>query len=29
MPAFEDVIPMADHRVCVKHLWANFIDEGH
>jgi hypothetical protein len=29
MPAFEDVIPMADHRVCVRHLWANFRDEGH
>jgi len=29
MPAFEDVIPMADHRVCVRHLWASFRDEGH
>jgi hypothetical protein len=29
MPAFEDVILMADHRVCVRHLWANFRDEGH
>jgi hypothetical protein len=29
MPTFEDVIPMADHRVCVRHLWANFRDEGH
>jgi hypothetical protein len=29
MPAFEDVIPMADHRVCVRHLWANFRDERH
>jgi hypothetical protein len=29
MPAFEDVILMADHRVYIRHLWANFKDEGH
>jgi hypothetical protein len=29
MPASEDLILMADHRVCVRHLWANFRDEGH
>jgi hypothetical protein len=29
MPASEDLILRADHRVCVRHLWANFRDEGH
>jgi hypothetical protein len=29
MPTFEDVIPMAEHRVCVRHLWVNFRDERH
>jgi len=29
MPAFEDVILMADHRICIRHLYANFRDEGH
>jgi len=28
MPAFEVVIPMADHRICVRHLYANFRDIG-
>ncbi|XP_059454848.1 uncharacterized protein LOC132185016 [Corylus avellana] len=28
MPAFEVVMPMADHRICVRHLYANFRDIG-
>jgi hypothetical protein len=28
MPAFEEVIPNADHRICVRHLYANFRDIG-
>jgi hypothetical protein len=30
MPALDTVIPMADRRICVRHLYANFRDlEGH
>jgi hypothetical protein len=29
MSAFEDVIPMVDHQISVRHLWAKFRDEGH
>lgn len=28
MPAFEEVIPNVDHRICVRHLYANFRDIG-
>jgi hypothetical protein len=28
MPAFEKVMPTLDHRICVKHLYANFRDNG-
>lgn len=28
MPAFEVVIPNVDHRICVRHLYANFRDIG-
>ncbi|XP_062006087.1 uncharacterized protein LOC133723289 [Rosa rugosa] len=24
LPACEDVVPLADHRFCVRHLWTNF-----
>lgn len=24
LPAFDKVIPLADHRFCVRHLWTNF-----
>jgi hypothetical protein len=27
-PSFDVVIPMADHRICVRHLYANFRDKG-
>lgn len=26
MPAFDVVMPTTDHRICVKHLYANFRD---
>ncbi|XP_059436479.1 uncharacterized protein LOC132169463 [Corylus avellana] len=30
MPVLEVVLPMADHRICVRHLYVNFRDlEGH
>lgn len=29
VPAFDQVIPSADHRFCVCHLYANFRDAGH
>ena len=30
MPAFNVVMPMVDHRICVRHLYANFRDiSGH
>jgi hypothetical protein len=28
MPAFEKVMPNSDHRICVRHLYANFRDNG-
>jgi hypothetical protein len=28
MLAFELVMPMVDHRICVRHLYANFRDIG-
>ncbi|XP_062161919.1 uncharacterized protein LOC133868944 [Alnus glutinosa] len=28
IPSFDIVIPMADHRICVRHLYANFRDNG-
>jgi hypothetical protein len=28
IPSFDAVIPMADHRICVRHLYANFRDKG-
>jgi hypothetical protein len=28
MPAFDVVMPMFDHRICIKHLYANFRDIG-
>ncbi|XP_059438654.1 uncharacterized protein LOC132171372 [Corylus avellana] len=28
MPAFEVVMPMVDHRICVRHLYSNFRDIG-
>ncbi|XP_062152008.1 uncharacterized protein LOC133860409 [Alnus glutinosa] len=28
IPSFDTVIPMADHRICVRHLYANFQDNG-
>ena len=28
MPAFDVVMPMTDHRICVRHLYANFRDIG-
>jgi hypothetical protein len=28
IPSLDDVIPMADHRICVRHLYANFRDKG-
>jgi hypothetical protein len=28
MSAFQVVMPMADHRICVRHLYANFKDIG-
>jgi hypothetical protein len=28
MPTFELVMPMVDHRICVRHLYANFGDIG-
>jgi hypothetical protein len=28
MPAFEEVIPNVDHKICVRHLYANFRDIG-
>jgi hypothetical protein len=28
MPAFDVVMPMVDHRICVRHLYANFRDIG-
>jgi hypothetical protein len=24
IPSFDTVIPMADHRICVRHLYVNF-----
>jgi hypothetical protein len=27
IPSFDAVIPMADHRICVRHLYANFRDK--
>lgn len=24
LPAFDSVMPLADHRFCVRHLWTNF-----
>ena len=29
MPTLNEVLPMADHRYCVRHLYANFRNEGH
>jgi hypothetical protein len=29
IPSFEVVIPNADHRICVRHLYANFRNEGY
>jgi hypothetical protein len=29
MPSFEAVIPNFDHRICMRHLYANFQNEGH
>ncbi|KAB1203081.1 hypothetical protein CJ030_MR8G005531 [Morella rubra] len=29
VPAFDVVMPQADHRFCVRHLYANFRDAGH
>ncbi|XP_059461899.1 uncharacterized protein LOC132190869 [Corylus avellana] len=29
IPALNEVLPMADHRFCVRHLYANFKNEGH
>jgi hypothetical protein len=30
MPAFELFMPSVDHRICVRHLYANFRDiRGH
>jgi hypothetical protein len=26
MPAFDVVMPTTDHRICVRHLYANFRD---
>ena len=28
MPAFKVVMPLVDHRICVRHLYANFRDIG-
>jgi len=28
IPSFDAVIPTADHRICVRHLYANFRDKG-
>jgi hypothetical protein len=28
VPSFDVVMPMADHRICVRHLYANFRDKG-
>jgi hypothetical protein len=28
IPSFDVVIPTADHRICVRHLYANFRDKG-
>jgi len=28
IPSFDTVIPMVDHRICVRHLYANFRDNG-
>jgi len=27
IPSFDDVIPTTDHRICVRHLYANFWDK--
>ncbi|XP_059450972.1 uncharacterized protein LOC132181751 [Corylus avellana] len=29
IPALNEVLPMADHRFCVRHLYANFKNVGH
>jgi hypothetical protein len=29
IPSFEAVIPNADHRICVRHLYADFRNESH
>jgi hypothetical protein len=29
MPAFEDVVPIADHWICVRNLYTNYRDEGY
>lgn len=29
IPSFEAVVPNADHRICLRHLYANFRNEGH
>lgn len=29
VPSFDEVIPSADHRFCVRHLYANYRDAGH
>jgi hypothetical protein len=28
IPSFDTIIPMTDHRICVRHLYANFRDNG-
>jgi hypothetical protein len=28
VPSFDVVMPMVDHRICVRHLYANFRDKG-
>jgi len=29
VPSFDVVAPGADHRICVRHLYVNYKDEGH
>jgi hypothetical protein len=29
VPSLHEVCPHAEHRTCVRHLYANFKDDGH
>jgi hypothetical protein len=29
IPSFKVVVPNFDHRICIRHLYANFRSEGH